>query len=104
MASREHDPEPVARRVAVGGAGGSSRDTPWPRTASRIIDLQRSVGNRAVRRLLARPGEGGVLQRSIFDTLAEAIEEVVHTVADPIGAAERLMGIGTSKRSPIPSR
>jgi hypothetical protein len=91
---RGHEPEPVARRVGVGEAGGSARDTPWPSTASRILDLQRRAGNRAVGRLLDRPGDVRVLQRSIFDTLAEVIEEVVHTVADPIGTAERLIGIG----------
>src|SRR5262245_46863146 len=89
-APAEREPQPPARREA----GGSCRDAPSPSTASGFIELQRLVGNRAVGRLLGRSGDAGVLQRSIFDTLAEVVETVVDAVADPIGTAERVMGIG----------
>ena len=90
----EHEAEPVARRGTVEKPGASLHDARRLSTRSSILDLQRRAGNRAVRRLLRGPRATAMLQRSIFDPIADVIEDVVDAIADPIGTVKQVVGIG----------
>jgi hypothetical protein len=77
--------------TTVGEPVATGRKAPRPSTTSGIVDLQRRAGNRAVGRLLQRSVFDPIadLIEDVVDPIADLIEDVVDAIADPIATVER---------------